>query len=290
IQHLKDKLQIQEHALNGADELILFNCEFDNYEPPLSSNLDQNILLHNIYKHLPHYPNIQVYWQIKGGFIVPYKRTIGIERSNLPKGISIQDIVIPSSQKTKFNPLLYECDLHKLKIIEDTLHSIKLPSNNGLKLLFHEVIKNDCLCDLITLQYTNNKREEEQRQQIIKQQIHFNGKNADELILDDEILTILNELKILYHDDIHRHMGYPLQLHHICVILFYDQIQFRHYKWPYFDQFLCDAINILHRYEKREETEMELYCGLKRVRLENIEKEIKSGNFISHVSTSDDIQ
>ncbi|ETO26722.1 hypothetical protein RFI_10410 [Reticulomyxa filosa] len=35
---------------------------------------------------------------------------------------------------------------------------------------------------------------------------------------------------------------------------------------------------------------MELYCGLKGVRFENIEKEIKFGYFISHVSTSDDIQ
>ncbi|ETO36316.1 hypothetical protein RFI_00746, partial [Reticulomyxa filosa] len=46
---------------------------------------------------------------------------------------------------------------------------------------------------------------------------------------------------------------------------------------------------ILHLHERREEDEMELYCGLKNVRLENI-KEIKFGFFISHVSTSDDIQ
>ncbi|ETO21934.1 hypothetical protein RFI_15269, partial [Reticulomyxa filosa] len=44
-----------------------------------------------------------------------------------------------------------------------------------------------------------------------------------------------------------------------------------------------------HSHERREESEMELYCGLKNVRLENI-KEIKFGFFISHVSTSDDIQ
>ncbi|ETO10307.1 hypothetical protein RFI_27070, partial [Reticulomyxa filosa] len=51
-----------------------------------------------------------------------------------------------------------------------------------------------------------------------------------------------------------------------------------------------DAIQILHKHERREESEMELYCGLKGVRFENIEKEIKSGFFISHVSTSDDIR
>ncbi|ETO34590.1 hypothetical protein RFI_02501 [Reticulomyxa filosa] len=95
-------------------------------------------------------------------------------------------------------------------------------------------------------------------------------------------------------------MGYPLQLYHICAMLLYcgkscnvqfnyDQVQFRHYKWPCLDFFLQNTIMILDGHERREESEMELYCGLKEVRLENI-KEIKAGFFISHVSTSDDIQ
>ncbi|ETO34641.1 hypothetical protein RFI_02449 [Reticulomyxa filosa] len=95
-------------------------------------------------------------------------------------------------------------------------------------------------------------------------------------------------------------MGYPLQLWNICAILLYcgkscnvqfnyDQIQFRHDNWPYFDSYLQDAICILNLCERREESEMELYYGLKNVRLENI-KEIKFGIFISHVSTSDDIE
>ncbi|ETO00805.1 hypothetical protein RFI_36634 [Reticulomyxa filosa] len=61
------------------------------------------------------------------------------------------------------------------------------------------------------------------------------------------------------------------------------------FNWPYLDFYLSDAIGILHKHERREESEMELYCGLKNVRLENI-KEIKSGFFINHVSTSDDTE
>ncbi|ETN98796.1 hypothetical protein RFI_38691 [Reticulomyxa filosa] len=69
----------------------------------------------------------------------------------------------------------------------------------------------------------------------------------------------------------------------------YDQIKFRHHRWPYLDSLLQSAIIILHQHERREEDDTELYCGLKGVRLENI-KEIKAGFFISHVSTSDDIE
>ncbi|ETN98166.1 hypothetical protein RFI_39348, partial [Reticulomyxa filosa] len=150
--------------------------------------------------------------------MVPYKRTISIERNNLPKSVPNQDIVI--SSKTKFNPLLYECDIHKLKIIQDTVN-VKLTNNNTLQKLFHEVIINDYLCDLVIIRYTN-KKEKAKLCENIKQQINFNEKDENgELILNDKILTILNELKILYHDDIHKQMGYPLQLYHICAILLY---------------------------------------------------------------------
>ncbi|ETO01695.1 hypothetical protein RFI_35745, partial [Reticulomyxa filosa] len=147
IQHLKDKLQIQEHALNGANELISFSCEYGKCKPPLPSDLNGDILLHDTYKHFLNYPNIKVNWQLRGAFIVPYKRTIDIQRSHLPKSGPFQDIVI--SSKTKFNPLLYECDLHKLKVIEDKLQT-KVTRNNELQKLFHEVIKNGYLYDLIT--------------------------------------------------------------------------------------------------------------------------------------------
>ncbi|ETO07258.1 hypothetical protein RFI_30134 [Reticulomyxa filosa] len=113
---------------------------------------------------------------------------------------------------------------------------------------------------------------------ICLQTIHFNEKNPNELILNDKLLTILNELKILFHDDTHKQMGYPLQLHQICAILLY-----------------CKSYNIqfnicvmLYTFYINMKSETELYCGLKNVRLENI-KEIKK-DFISHVSTFDDIQ
>ncbi|ETO35658.1 hypothetical protein RFI_01403 [Reticulomyxa filosa] len=291
IEHVKHKLQMRDHFIFGRDELIILECEFDKWKPSISSKIsnmgDRVILLHNIYKHLRHYPIIQVYWEIKGYFMVPYEHTVDIERDNLPKS------------KQSFNPLLYECDLHKLKIIKDKIHA-KITRNNLLQKLFHEVIKNDFLYDLITSQCTNNEKEKKQLYERIKRQINYNEKNPNELILNDKILTILNELKLLYHDNVHKHMGYPLQLYHICAILLYcgkscnsefsyDQIKFRHHKWPYLDKILQDAIMILHSHERREETEMELYCGLKGVRLENI-KEIKSGFFISHVSTSDDFE
>ncbi|ETO02071.1 hypothetical protein RFI_35365, partial [Reticulomyxa filosa] len=121
---------------------------------------------------------------------------------------------ISLNQKTKFNPLLYECDLHKLKIIGDTIR-VKLTRNNQLQKLLHEVIKNNYLCDLLNEKNASNPNIHAS----FKQQINYNENG--ELILNDEILTILNELKILYHDDIHKQMGYPLQLEYICAILLY---------------------------------------------------------------------
>ncbi|ETO34645.1 hypothetical protein RFI_02447, partial [Reticulomyxa filosa] len=291
LQHLKHQFQARQYYMSGEDELVNFKCEFDKCEPPIPSNTNEDVLLDDIYTLFPHYPNMQVHWKIEVSFIVPYKRTIDIGRNNLPKNVPFQDISL--NQKTKFNPLLYECDLHRLKLIEDTVFLINQKSNSGLQLLLHEVIKNGFLHDLIIDRLSISRKK-------IKKQINYNEKNPNELILNDLILTILNELKILYHDDIHKQMGYPLQLHQICAILLYcgkscnenfsyEQIQFRHHNWPYLDGYMQEAIRILHKHERREENEMEVYCGLKNVRLENI-KEIKSGFFISHVSTSDDIQ
>ncbi|ETO34646.1 hypothetical protein RFI_02444 [Reticulomyxa filosa] len=218
IQHFKDKLQMREHFLLGTDELILFECKFDKCKPEIKMN-NEDILLHDIYKHLPHYPIIQVYWKIISAFMVPYKRTIDIERSDLPKNVDLDIEFIPSNQKPKFDPLPYECDLHKLKIIQDTVDA-NVTKNNSLQKLFHEVIKNGYVCDLITFKYTNNKKVEKQFYDNIKEQINYNEKDENgELIVDDKILTILNELKILYHDDIHKQMGYPLQL--IIFVQFY---------------------------------------------------------------------
>ncbi|ETN98972.1 hypothetical protein RFI_38515, partial [Reticulomyxa filosa] len=97
-------------------------------------------------------------------------------------------------------------------MIGDTMH-IKLTRNNELQKLLHEVIKNDYLHNLFSEENTTNLIIDKS----IKEQIKYNEKDENgELILNDLILTILNELKILYHDDIHKQMGYPLQLHQIC--------------------------------------------------------------------------
>ncbi|ETO08072.1 hypothetical protein RFI_29318, partial [Reticulomyxa filosa] len=207
----------------------------------------------------------------------------------------IPEIIVLSNKKFAFNSFLYECNFHKLKAIQDILH-FKVTLNNELQILLHEVIKNGYLNDLITCQHTNKKQEEK-----IKRKIHYNENNPNELKLNGKLLTILNGVKKVYHNDIHKHIGYPLQLHEICAILLhcgtscnfefgYDQITFKHCKWPYLDNYLQSAINTLHKHERREENEMELYCKLKDVRLENIEKKIKAGYFISHVSASDNLQ
>ncbi|ETO30754.1 hypothetical protein RFI_06368 [Reticulomyxa filosa] len=297
MQQLENKMQIYKQFTFGTDELIFFKYELDKCEPGIPANIGEETLLHDIYKHLPHYPILQVRWEVIGAFMVSYKYTIGIDRINLAQNVNLDTEFYPSMTKPKFNPLLYECDVRKLKAIESIE---KMEEYDSLQLLLHEIIENGYLCDIITYQYTKNKQEKKHLYKKIKQQIHYNENNPEKLILNDNILTILNELKILYHDDIHKQMGYPLQLWHICAILLYcgkscnsefsyDQIQFRHRKWRHLDSLLYDAINVLHKHERREESNIELYCGLKGVRLENI-KEIKEGFFISHVSTSDDIQ
>ncbi|ETO01506.1 hypothetical protein RFI_35934, partial [Reticulomyxa filosa] len=98
---------------------------------------DSDVLLHDIYKHFPHYPIIQVYWEIDYLFIVPYRHTIRVERNNLPKSDDLGIDFIPSNQKTKFNLLLYGYDIYKLKIIEDAIN-VKLTRNNNLQKLLHE--------------------------------------------------------------------------------------------------------------------------------------------------------
>ncbi|ETN98211.1 hypothetical protein RFI_39303, partial [Reticulomyxa filosa] len=109
--------------------------------------------------------------------MVPYKHTIGIERNNLSKSDCLGIDFNPSNQKTKFNPLLYECDIHKLKIIKDAI-DIKMIRNNELQRLFHEVIKNGYLCDLLKEKNTSNQNIRAN----FKKQINYNEKNPNELI------------------------------------------------------------------------------------------------------------
>ncbi|ETO08528.1 hypothetical protein RFI_28858, partial [Reticulomyxa filosa] len=114
IQQIKEKMQIIEHFINGMDELIFFQCEFEKCKPSISFEMNEYVL-HDLYKYPPRYPITQVHWETKGGFIVSYKNTIGIERSVIPKSINSDDTLIISNKKVTFNPLLYECAFHKLK-------------------------------------------------------------------------------------------------------------------------------------------------------------------------------
>ncbi|ETO08741.1 hypothetical protein RFI_28646, partial [Reticulomyxa filosa] len=311
LEELRSKSQCLNHIYYGADELIHFECNFEKCLPPLSTadmTSRQDVLLADIYKQLKDFPHVQVTWTLDYCCVVPYKRTIDCERSNTPKFNPKQITCMPSDERRKFNPLLYESDFYRLKQMNESFAPDTARVLDHLKVLMHEVIKNGYLRDLISQHKNaeengieNEIKKEEEEEKKIKCRLHFNKKNPEQLILDDNVLTILHEVKELYHSDIHKHIGYPLQLHHICAIMLYcgkecnvefsyDQIQFKYNKWAWLDWCLRSAISILCMHERREETSMELYCGLKGVRLESLEKEIKAGNFISHVSTSDDLQ
>ncbi|ETO07578.1 hypothetical protein RFI_29813 [Reticulomyxa filosa] len=140
-----------------------------------------------------------------------------------------------------------------------------------------------------TIQSMKQKAQMDQR---IKAELLYDEDDPLDLVLDETILAILN---------VHKYMGYPLDLDNICAILLYcarscnvqfsfDQVKFRHYKWMWMDNLLRKAISHLSLRERREESDIVLYSGLKEVRLDIIDKKIKAGYFISHVSTSDDLQ
>ncbi|ETO27435.1 hypothetical protein RFI_09697 [Reticulomyxa filosa] len=305
IQCLQEKFNERAQFRYGANELLWFECELDHCKPPIPSTLDDAASLHDLYKHLLYYPRIQVYWKINGYCMVPYQHTIGINKDiNASTSIDLDALLLVANKKPNFNPLLYQCDIQKFKLIQGNLHSIGSSSKDKLKKLLHEIIQNGYLCDLITSQNTQQQqRGAKQRTQgdiIIKQQLHFNKTNADELILNEQVLVILKKVKQLYNSHVHERMGYPLQLHEICALLLYceiscniefsyDQIRFNHHKWKYLDMYLFQAIHMLHSHERREESNKSLYCGLAGVKLKSI-AEIKLGYFVGHVGTCDDLK
>jgi len=96
-------------------------------------------------------------------------------------------------------------------------------------------------------------------------------------------------------------MGYPLYPFHICAISLYcagdcyaqfgkDQMNFNYDKWKWMDYCLQQAIEILSRHERREESKEYLYSGLNKVKFNKIQEEIKEGYFVNYVSTSDDFE
>ncbi|ETO21561.1 hypothetical protein RFI_15643 [Reticulomyxa filosa] len=286
LERIKRKLQSKGKFEYGKNGVILYKCEFDKCQPQIPLNVSKDVLLYKLYEHIKYFPQIRPAWAIEYYSMVPLEHTVKIIRKELNDDFKV-DFSGQSVDKSQYNPLLYECDVGKLKKIEDSTLTNTIPDR--LKELFHEIIKNGCQSSLF---------ESERVPKVLPQD--FGYKEDDPSLLTLNKFPIIRKVKKLYYDDIHKGMGYPLHLYNICALLLYcaddcnskfssDQIQFRHHKWPYFDMYLCEAINILCSHERREETDMELYCGLKGVKLKNI-KEIKAGFFISHVSTSDDIE
>ncbi|ETO07197.1 G-protein beta WD-40 repeats containing protein [Reticulomyxa filosa] len=291
-EHLQKKIQAQEHFKYGTDELIDFKCDYSKCNPPIGlDSVKDDALLHVIYKYDPHSPITSVYWEINSTFMVPYARTVDIKGAYLPKNFQTQTVTGPNEY---FLPhqLPYLCDIKKLKQTQDSGPTL-VPSKTPMKNICHEIINNGYFADLV---------DEEQKEtgQTIKQGLCFDSNDVDELILDDTKLTIINQIRQIYRSDMHKHMGYPLQLHHICAILLFhegscykefisDQIAFRYNKWKYSDLYLHEAISILHKHEKREASDIEVYGGLNKVKFD-VEKETKLGYFATHLYTSDDFQ
>ncbi|ETO35404.1 hypothetical protein RFI_01657 [Reticulomyxa filosa] len=191
IQKIIEKLQTHEQFLYGKDGLLTLKCTFKKCNPYIPSDISDDALLHDIYKHFPHYPIIQTK---------------------------------PSS---------------------------------SYKNLLHEIKQ-------------------------IKKQLHFNKYNVEDLVLDENVLIIMRQVKELYHSDIHKHgISSSIARNLLCII---------HHEWQYLDMFLLTAIKKYSFHERKEESRTNLYCRLKEVRLQNIKKDIKEGYFISHFFASDDLQ
>ncbi|ETO36706.1 hypothetical protein RFI_00355 [Reticulomyxa filosa] len=125
--------------------------------------------------------------------------------------------------------------------------------------------------------------------------IEYTDYESDYIEHDPSIFLTMDEIKELYYHELHKYMGYPLQLHHLCALLLYcnescyaafisDQMQFKYKKWSYLDWYLQEAIRILHKYERIEETDTNLYC---KVKLRQYKQKFKPGYFTTYVSVSD---
>ncbi|ETO15242.1 hypothetical protein RFI_22122 [Reticulomyxa filosa] len=170
-EYLKDKLEMIEFLGNGTGELI--SCDFSKSGLPDIFTIDKKDLLHNKYKHFPHYPAIQVHLNLRYNFIVPYERTIGTEGDSMPKIISNENIDISAIEKPGFHPFLHKRNTTKLYFALDNLYATQRSIKNDLKHLLHEVISNGYLCDLITPQNITNPQEEKTIHENIKQQIQY---------------------------------------------------------------------------------------------------------------------
>ncbi|ETO07217.1 hypothetical protein RFI_30177 [Reticulomyxa filosa] len=176
--------------------------------------------------------------------------------------------------------------------LKDKLEMIEFLGNGTGELINCDFLKVDCQISLLltgkAYSCTNKKAIHEN----IKQQIQYNESDINALILNDKILTIL----MMSTDT----WDIRLNLHHICAILLYcgkscgvefsyDQMDFKHYVWIYLDRYLQSAVAILCTHERREESNMDLYCELKGMKFENI-NELSAGYFVSYVSATNVLQ
>ncbi|ETO09894.1 hypothetical protein RFI_27483 [Reticulomyxa filosa] len=303
-ERLKRKMRIK------GDELLMFKCVFDKCKPPIPSNVSENTLLHDIYKDMPGYPQVEVVWIIESFCIIPYERTFHLNRNKFlnrdKKDLATTLELEFANRKLHLNPFLHRDDYYTFQQKQNFLISNlniheEMSNEQILKDLLYEIIQKGYLCDLIT---NENKLDESKIKETIKYEEKKSEQHGNEkykLILDDSVLTILRQVKCIYHSPIHKHMGYPLTLHHICALLLYckkscriqcinDQACFNYYEWKNFDWFLYNAIVILSRHERKEEIEDELYCGINGKRFGDITAEIKPGYFIFPVITTNHME
>ncbi|ETO07198.1 hypothetical protein RFI_30192 [Reticulomyxa filosa] len=282
---LQNKIQAQEHLRCGTDELIDFKCDYSKCKPPIDLNsVRDDTSLYSIYKSKFYFPIISVYWEINSTFMVPCARTIA----------PIENRASHLNEKPKLSLLPHAQSKEQSKCIQDCARLCWSSCNTSLKNLLHEVIKNEQLC-ILAAPVNNQDRQGAAFYKEIKEKLCFDEENRAKLVLNYSILPIINQVKQSYHLYIHKHMGYPLQLHHICALILHselgEQMQDQHHKWPFFEAHLQEAINILYRHERREEDDMELYYNSNRKkRVREIINKIKLGYFPYYINASDSFQ
>ncbi|ETO09501.1 hypothetical protein RFI_27877 [Reticulomyxa filosa] len=300
---IEEYLRIMFHSFAGIDQVLYCYHHAKRCEPPIPESVRGDTILNDVYQSDPNYPNICVTWDVSCFFMAPYERTVEAKVKH-KKPMNIDHYLLQSEEKKiDFNPFLYINEVAVIRMIdaETFLLSNKLfeamlkeQDTKMLKALFHEVIANGYGMDLV-----DDKKSKSINIKVLKQNIKYDENNKDQLILDENILHILKIAKDLFHSDIHKSMGYPLHLFHICALYLYcgkdcnvqfgkDLIKFEHAKWMHLDWCLQCAIQILSLHERREKNQHVLYRGLCGVRLKDV-SQIREGLFHSYVSTSYDL-
>ncbi|ETO12230.1 hypothetical protein RFI_25149, partial [Reticulomyxa filosa] len=311
---LSGQVRMQKKVLDGCEECTEFELIGSECVPALGENTFQkhaDTQLEAFYSHECNVSDCIVEWTIHSKWHAP-------RRLMLPVRYRQQIVDTRPCYKAKENkfsgttccaPFLYERDSDETYKLESTnvlLRYVKeiepaffIPSVDILKALLHEIIKNGYLNDL-TDYVSTNKHKIERKNAEIKKEIQYEQNRYETLVLNEERLNILGNIKRLYFCKEHEQMNFPLQPYHICALLLYcgrscnvefgrDQLQRKYKKWKWLDWCLSEAIELLSKYEKKQDCDFYLYCGLNEVRLQDVSA-IKEGYFINYISTSCDRQ